>query len=73
MATRKYKSNLLKLREIVRGHQFQKIHGSIVDPTTARAILNVHDALKFANKIVFRKMIEKDIAKASRVAWKLHK
>tara|TARA_R100000750_G_scaffold38441_1_gene24759 strand:+ start:210 stop:488 length:279 start_codon:yes stop_codon:yes gene_type:complete len=67
------KTNLSKLRQIIRERQFQKIKGTLVDGSSAKAILNVHDALKPTQKKIYRKMLERDIAKAGRIAWKLHR
>lgn len=67
------KTNLEKIREIVKQRQFQKIQGKIVDGTSARAVLNVYNALSGAAKTKYRTIINRNIVQAVNIAWKLHK
>jgi hypothetical protein len=47
-----------KLKQIVSEHQYQKIHGSIVDATTANMLVTVRNALSKKNQPNFDKMLE---------------
>ena len=46
-----------KLRQIVREHQYQKIDGSIIDATSAHAMLLVYDNLSPVNREKFSGMM----------------
>jgi len=73
--------NLKKLQDIVDGHakkpmKFRDGTQMSVDPTTAKAVLNVHGALNDANKAKLHDMIHKSkhhFGKIVDFAWKNHK
>ena len=67
------KTNLEKLQEIVEQWQYQKIAGKVVDAFSASAILAVYNGLNEKNKETYGAVINSDIAKAARIAFKLLK
>jgi hypothetical protein len=62
------KTRIEKLREIVAGHQANRVDGLFVDATTASMLVQVHDVLNAENQTKFAAL---PIRKMATVGWKL--
>ena len=58
------------INRILENHQYEKIDGTMIDATTAQAIVTVYNALSLENRIKFASM---SAGKMGDVAWKLIK
>jgi len=65
------KTNLMRLREIVRTKQAQKKGKYLIDMQTANAILSIHKGLSQKNKANYTKIINADLRRASKIAWQI--
>lgn len=65
-------SNFQKIQQIVKEKQYQKINGMIVDGYSAKAVINVYNALNKEHKARYKKIINTNLKKAVDIAFKLH-
>ncbi len=61
-------SNIEKIRKIVTDHQCARVAGTMIDATTANAIVTVYDALSETNRA---KLAACTPARMADIAWKL--
>jgi len=67
------KTNVARLKEIVRDYQYKKIGRFLVDVQTANLILKVKNSLGKENAKKYTNIINSDIRKAGTIAWRLTK
>ncbi len=65
------KTNVIKLKEIVKQHSAKKIGRTMVDVQTANAILTVRKNLKPSNRAKYTRIINSDVKTAGNMAWRL--
>jgi hypothetical protein len=65
------KTNLDKVREINYEGQAKKVGRFLIDIQTANAILLIYNSLGEVNRDKYTKIINSDLPKAARMAWKL--
>lgn len=67
------KTNVDRLKEIVKNKQSKKIGKFCVDMQTANAILKVKKSLSKENARKYQNIINSDVKRAGLMAWKLTK